>query len=70
MGFDCDGWRAHQAKPKCTYCGDAAEEPSQSILLLVLDLNMFATFTMSYAHGTAWNFGLISVEHLVFVSGV
>lgn len=27
MGFDCDGWKVHQTKPKCTYCGDAAEEP-------------------------------------------
>jgi len=26
LGFDCDGWKAHQAKPKCTYCGGAAEE--------------------------------------------
>ncbi|CAM9954167.1 unnamed protein product, partial [Laminaria digitata] len=26
IGFDCQGWAAHQAKPKCTYCGDAAEE--------------------------------------------
>ncbi|CBN77584.1 conserved unknown protein [Ectocarpus siliculosus] len=26
IGFDCEGWAAHQAKPKCTYCGDAAEE--------------------------------------------
>ncbi|CAM9432541.1 unnamed protein product, partial [Hapterophycus canaliculatus] len=26
IGFDCEGWTAHQAKPKCTFCGDAAEE--------------------------------------------
>lgn len=25
LGFDCQGWLDHQAKPKCTYCGDAAE---------------------------------------------
>lgn len=26
IGFDCEGWAAHKAKPKCPHCGDAAEE--------------------------------------------